>query len=243
MSKKEKFVIQFPAGAGGNFLSIFLDKTQTHFPKDPYRIDPFGESEKLSNQRFFPFQSYIGDEDIDKRSWAETKKRYTSIHKMDIVYPEERCIRILPKTNCWGYLKARFMKKEVLEKDVSSSVSDLNEYLICEYKATLDQDYSRPYFDYGNFWNLQSMHELYIKHNNQDPCAKRMQFAVDYTKNNYWVDVNNPTDMFDVLCKVVDYEFKNNLINVDRIWSIDDMPTNLEDAIEFFEDNKYRYDL
>jgi len=241
--KKHKFVIQFPAGAGGNFLSIFLDKKQTHFPKDPFRIDPFSDKEKMTYEGFFHYETYLNDTDIDKRTWADTKKRYTTHHLMDIVYPEERCIRILPKTNCWGYLKASIKKKEVLEKDFSNNVSYINEYLISEYKAAIDQDYSRPYFDYGNFWNLQAMHELYVKHNNQNPCDKRMQFVVDYTKNNYWVDVRRPADMFDVLCKIIDYEYKNNLIGIDRIWSIDDMPEDVEKALELFERNRFNYDL
>jgi len=209
-------LIQFPPGAGGHFLGYFLSKRNI---KALARIDPPGFIDQPKGTIWQP-------DGCDVKLTHDMNKDLGGL-------------RIVPITNIYGYLKTRWFKKEGGDLQRTHLPFEMDTFIHFHYIEAKSLD-TRDCFDYGNIWNIEKLSTLY----DGVVPAQKIQFAKEYASKNYWIDtILNPADIFDLCIKIHQYETNNNLINVDRIWSIDDMPTNLEDAIEFFEDNKYRYDL
>ena len=213
-------LIQFPAGAGGHFLAYFLS------PK--YSADA---SARIDNPEYF-----VKDKDGGITPWTPSGSDHQLTHNMD---PNLGGLRIVPRTNIYGYLKTRWIKKEGGDIGKPSTPFNIDVFIHTQFDYVMSLE-TKDSFDYGNIWDIDKLSLLY---NGSVPFCK-IKYAKDYAQKNYWIEqVINPNDIIDLCIKIHQYEYTNNLINVDRIWSIDDMPTELEDAIKFFEDNKYRYDL
>jgi hypothetical protein len=118
MSRYQKKVILFPAGASGHFLSSFLT-TGKVFVQSQYRIDL---GQKLSSATFVA-------SDLDKiKHTILTDSKQTILTHYDQVsnlreFQDQYWIRkIYPKTNMFGWLKNVFYKKQQIEKiDVSQA--------------------------------------------------------------------------------------------------------------------------
>lgn len=258
MSKKSnRKIILFSAGASGHFLGEFLTTGNTFvLPKE--RID-LGQT----------LSSAIFAEDLDgiKDTFLNTQyqvilSHYGEISKLAEFKDQVWLKKIYPQTNLFGWAKNVFYKKQQIEKVNYSRTNTLHQFdsmfsNLQEFYFQIKQDQDLPpdqIIDFGQILNLDYLVELYRDANNAEPPEEKKLFARAYIEKQgrvindceytNMVDIVNfikPADLYDLAILLFIYEKNHNTVDQNRNWTIDDLPTDINHAIDFLVTNSKNY--
>lgn len=263
MTVIKKKVILFPAGASGNFLAAFLSPDDRS--KAQYRID-LGQS--VFGATFL--ECYDNEEGLTKLiDEIKHGKNLTILSHYSRVsdlrqYSDEAWIRkIFPKNNVFGWIKNVFFKKQHLEM-VDWSRANFTRQLdgmlcnINDWYQWLKQDTDTPddlVIDFDRVTDLDYLVSLHRQFNGFDPLPAKLEFAENYIKQQHRIndtdskdlqmiiDMINPTDIFDLAIIIFIYEKNHNTVDANRLWSIDHMPTDMSEALDFLKNNEKNYTI
>lgn len=164
---------------------------------------------------------------------------------------------IWPHNNKFGWIKTAYHKNGVLDTSIIDPRIRLFEHLF-NFISMYDQEFdkmklrSSSSFDYANITNMEELVLLYRSINGFDPSESKILWAQKYIDQQFkainecaslnyadLMDNVNPTDLFDLAVLV--YQFEKNNPSLKRKWTIDDVPTDYNLALEFFEKNHLKY--
>lgn len=259
MKTYQKKIILFPAGASGNFLSAFLT-TSVHV-EPQFRIDLV---------KTVPGAISIPPNLEQIKHAIATDRHQTILSHYSAVselreYSDRHWVRkIYPRTNVFGWLKNVFYKKQQIEQvdytqaDMLTRFDSLFEN-IKDFYFMLKSDTDRPTdltIDFGNITDLDYLTELYIDANGNEPNSEKKQFAQSYIDIQHpavndsdclnmedIVKLINPRDLDDLVILLFMYEKNHKTIDQNRLWSIDDLPTDIDRAVDFLVDNSKKYSI
>ena len=260
MNRYRKKVILFPAGASGHFLASFLTTGQV-FVQSQYRMD-LGQT--ISSSIFVP-----SNLDKIKHTILEDSRQTILTHYnqvSDLRELQDQCWirKIYPKTNVFGWLKNVFYKKQQIE---SINVSQAE--MLCQFDFmfenmkdsyfALKEDCDFPEdltIDFGQMKDLDYLKQLYLEANEVDAPDEQIEFAQNYIdlqgKNiedcnsldiQDIVKLVNPQDLYDLAILLFVYEKNHNTIDCNRLWTIDDLPIEIDRAVAFLIDNSKKYSI
>ena len=170
--------------------------------------------------------------------------------------------KIYPLTNIFGLIKNTYFKKSEAEKTSYQFVDELAFKIdmaftkINESYAILktDTEISENIIDFGKLYDIEFLKELYYSVNGFYPDDVTINWAEKYIDMQFnpiddMSDTDftkicnsvNPKDYFDVAVCLFIYEKNNNTIDVNRLWSIDDIPNTVNDALVFLTNNSKNY--
>jgi len=260
MSKYQKKIILFPAGASGNFLAAFLTAGNTLI-NPQYRID-LGQT--VSSSIFVdPDLDQIKDAVINDNHQT-ILSHYRNVSDLREFQSRHWLRKIYPCTNLFGWLKNVFYKKQQIEKVDVSQAAMLTQFDFMfenmkHFYFWLKEDTDCPEdltIDFGKIKNIDYLIDLYVDVNGHRPDASKINFAVDYTNiqgptvdDCDYLDIEdivnsiNPQDLYDLATLLFIYEKNNNTIDCNRLWTIDDLPVDINHAIEFLIDNSKKYSI
>lgn len=260
MKKYQKKIILFPAGASGNFLSAFLTTGSVHV-KPQFRVD-LGQT--VSSAIFVPPNLEQIKHTIDNDQHQTILSHYSAVSNLR-EYSDRHWVRkIYPHSNVFGWLKNVFYKKQQIERvdytqaDILTRFDSLFEN-IKDFYFTLKADTDYPddlTINFGNITNLDYLIELYIDSNGIEPDLEKKQFAQSYIDVQHpaiddsdclymedIVKLITPKDLDDLVILLFMYEKNHKTIDQNRLWSIHDLPTDLDRAVDFLVDNSKKYSI
>jgi PDZ domain-containing secreted protein len=110
--------------------------------------------------------------------------------------------------------------------------------------------------DFGKITDLNYLSELYIDANGIAPTDEKIDLAQAYINlqhtsiddYNYLnmeeiAKVVRPQDLYDIAILLFMYEKNHNTIDQNRLWSIDNLPTDIDYAVEFLIKNSKNYSI
>lgn len=172
--------------------------------------------------------------------------------------------KIYPKSNVFGWIKNAYYKKTTLEfvdytrgpwsYKVDQAIMHLNTWYS---KHKLDTDLpDHMLIDFGNLYNIDYLAELFEQANGIPPEKAKIKWAQEYIdqqlppiNDSNSLDLTeifkkiNPADFFDVAIALFIYERNHKTLDQNRLWSIDDLPNNLNDAVDFLKKNQKNYTI
>jgi len=170
--------------------------------------------------------------------------------------------KIFPKTNIFGMIKNNQIKKHDLElidytsTNLSTRVDNIFS-IMHELYNDIHKDKDLPDDLIINFGSLYDIDYLVDQHkyvHGYEPSNTKIDWAqqyislqfdpiedCDYTDIEQIIDYLQPADYFDVALVLYLYEKNNNTIDSGRLWSIDELPNTVNEAIEFFRSNAKKY--
>lgn len=172
--------------------------------------------------------------------------------------------KIYPKTNIFGLIKNINFKKQILEfTDYSGAdfrtQTDQAFTIIDDNYQIIQQDQDCPddlTIDFGLLYNIQYLVKLFESVHGFPPDNLKIdwaqtyinqQFATcsdcDYKDMQQIIDHVKPKDFFDVALVLFIYEKNHKTINQNRLWTIDHLPDNVNDALVFFITNSTKYTI
>jgi hypothetical protein len=260
MKTYQKKIILFPAGASGNFLSAFLT-TGSIYVKPQFRID-LGQT--------VPSAVAIPP-DLEQIKYAiENDYRQTILSHYSVVsnlreYSDRHWVRkIYPHTNVFGWLKNVFYKKQQIDFVDYTQVDMLTQFdslfeNIKDFYFMIKADTDHPAdltIDFGNLINMDYLIELYIESNGIEPDLEKQQFAQSYIDLQHsvindldclnmedMVELINPKDLDDLVILLFMYEKNHRTIDQNRLWTINNLPTNIDRAVDFLVNNSKNYSI
>jgi hypothetical protein len=172
--------------------------------------------------------------------------------------------KIHPKTNLFGLIKNAHFKKQSLEF-TDYSAADFNTkvdhafIMIDDNYQTIKQDCDCPddlTIDFGMLYNADYLATLFESVHGFPPDALKMDWAQTYIDQQFTkcndcdykdiqqiIDHVQPKDFFDVAAILFMYEKNHNTIDKNRLWTINDMPDNVNTALEFLVANSKNYTI
>lgn len=259
LKKYNKKIILFPAGGSGQFLGEFLTVGKT-FVLPQHRID-LGQT--LSSAVLVSQLSDIKKQ-ITIGQYQVVLSHYSSISDL-LEFKDQYWLRkIYPHTNLFGWAKNVFYKKQQIENVNYSQASILHQFdsmfeNLKDFYVQIKQDTDCPpelTIDFGKILNLDYLVELYQDANGHEPPEEKKVFAQSYINqqgkviNDYdckdiddIVKLINPTDLHDVCILLFMYEKNHNTIDQNRNWTIQDLPTDIDCAVDFLVSNSKNYSI
>lgn len=260
MSKNQKKIILFPAGSSGNFLAAFLTTGAT-FVNPQYRID-LGQT--ISSSIFVdPELDQIKDAVVNDNHQT-ILSHYSKVSDLREFQSQHWLRKIYPCTNLFGWLKNVFYKKQQIENVNVSRAAMLTQFDFMfenmkDFYFWIKKDTDCPKdltIDFGKLNNLDYLIDLYVDANGYRPDTEKINFALEYT-NIQSPTVNDcdcldmedivnsihPKDLYDLATVLFIYEKNNNTIDCNRLWTIDDLPVDIDRAVEFLIDNSKKYSI
>ena len=259
LKKYDKKIILFPAGASGHFLGEFLTIGKT-FVLPQQRID-LGQS--LSSAIFVSDLEHIKDVVINT-SHQVILSHYSNISDLEEFKDQYWLRKVYPKTNLFGWTKNVFYKKQQIEKVNYSQATMLQQFdsmflNLEDFYFQIKQDTDCPAdltIDFGQILNLDFLIDLYREANNEEPDDEKKMFAqsyinqqgpvindCDYTNITDIINLNKPMDLYDLAILLFIYEKNHNTIDQNRNWTINDLPTDVNRAVEFLVSNAKNYSI
>jgi hypothetical protein len=172
--------------------------------------------------------------------------------------------KIYPKTNIFGLIKNINFKKQILEftdysgADFRTQV-DQAFIIIDDYYGMIKQDQDCPNdltIDFGLLYNIQYLADLFESVHGFPPDNLKIEWAQTYIDQQFAacsdcdlkdmqqiIDHVSPKDFFDVALVLFIYEKNHNTIDRNRLWTIDNLPDNVTDALAFFITNSTKYTI
>ena len=172
--------------------------------------------------------------------------------------------KIYPKTNIFGLIKNINFKKQILEftdysgADFRTQV-DQAFIIIDDNYQMIQQDQDCPddlTIDFGLLYNIQYLVELFKSVHGFLPDNLKIDWAQTYINQQFAtcsdceykdmqqiIDHVNPKDFFDVALVLFIYEKNHKTVNQNRLWTIDHLPDNVNDALTFFITNSTKYTI
>ena len=172
--------------------------------------------------------------------------------------------KIYPETNILGWIKnVHFKKQEIEIIDYSqaglSTRVDQCLFFIQGWYEIFKADTDRPKdmtIDFGRIYDINYLTELFEDANGFKPDKVKIQWAqkyldlqfprIDYVASSSMseiIDHIKPKDFFDLAAVLFIYENYYNTVDKNRNWSIDQLPNNIEDALNFLLDNQKNYTI
>jgi len=172
--------------------------------------------------------------------------------------------KIYPKTNLFGLIKNAHFKKQNLEFiDYSQTdfITQLDQafIIIDDTYQTILQDQDCPddlTIDFGMLYNTDYLATLFKSVHGFAPDAVKMEWAQNYVDQQFTscndcdhtniqqiIDHVKPKDFFDVAVVLFMYEKNHNTIDTNRLWTINDMPNDVNTALQFIVDNSTNYSI
>ena len=260
MKKYQKKIILFPAGASGHFLSGFLTTGSVHV-KPQFRID-LGQT--VASAVFAPTDLNQIKNIISTDNHQTILSHYTAVSNLREYSDRHWLRKIYPHTNVFGWLKNIFYKKQAIEKIDYSRAELLTRFdslfeNMRDFYSVLKMDTDCPddlTIDFGKLTNLDYLTELYIDCNEIEPNLEKKEFAqayIDLQKpavEDYdcldmgeLVKLINPRDFDDLVILLFTYEKNHNTVDQNRLWTIDNLPNNIDQAVDFLVDNSKKYSI
>jgi len=172
--------------------------------------------------------------------------------------------KIYPKTNIFGLIKNIHFKKESLEF-IDYSAADFKTrvdqafIIIDNNYQKISQDTECPddlTIDFGLLYNIEYLVDLFQSVHGFPPDKIKIdwaktyidqQFAIcndcDCTDMQQIIDYIQPKDFFDVAVVLFIYEKNHNTIDQNRLWTIDNLPNDINDALEYLVTNSKKYTI
>jgi len=172
--------------------------------------------------------------------------------------------KIYPKTNIFGLIKNINFKKQNLEFTDYSGADfrtrvDQAFMVIDDHYQMIQEDQDFPddlTIDFGLLYNIQYLTDLFESIHGFSPDQLKIDWAqtyisqqfdtvsdCDYKDMQQIIDHVNPKDFFDVALVLFIYEKNHNTIDQNRLWTIDHLPDNINDALAFFITNSVKYTI
>lgn len=260
MSKKyNKKIILFPAGSSGQFLAEFLTIGKT-FVLPQYRID-LGQT--LSSAIYATHLDDIKQQ-VTNGHHQVVLSHYSNVSNL-LEFKNQHWLRkIYPHTNLFGWIKNVFYKKQLIENVDYSQASALHQFDVMfenlkDFYVQIKQDTDYPLeltIDFGKILNLDYLIELYQEANSQTPPKEKTEFAQSYIHRQGKiindcdckdmidiVKLINPTDLHDLCILLFIYEKNHNTVDQNRNWTIQDLPTDIDHAVDFLVGNSKNYSI
>ena len=180
-----------------------------------------------------------------------------------IDYADQCWIRkIYPTTNVFGWIKNIEFKKQQLEyvdysQTSMSSRIDQALMIISKWYEIYKTDTDLPngfLIDFGRLYNIEYLAELFEDANGIEMPNEKKVWAQEYIdqqfpaledsnslKFNEILELINPKDFFDLAVVLFIYEKNHDTFDTGRNWTIDNLPDNLQEAVEFLKNNQYNY--
>jgi hypothetical protein len=260
MKKYQKKIILFPAGASGHFLASFLT-TGAVFVRPQYRVDL---GQLVSSAIFIPSDLEKIKNSIINDPHETILSHYNNVSDLCEFKNQHWIRKIYPHTNMFGWLKNVFYKKQQIER-VNFSQADMMVQFDAMFenmkdfyfKIKADADCPEHLtLDFGKITDLNYLTELYIDANGIAPTNGKIDLARayidlqhtsidDYNYLNMEEIANaiSPRDLYDIAILLFMYEKNHNTIDQNRLWSIDNLPTDIDHAVEFLIKNSKNYSI
>ena len=259
LSKYDKKIILFPAGASGHFLAEFLTIGDT-FVIPQNRLDL---GQRLSSAIFAPGLSNIKSAIVNDNRQV-ILSHYSGISDLLEFQDQHWLKKIRPQTNLFGWTKNVFYKKQQIEKVFYSQATMLQQFDMMfenlkDFYFQIKEDLDCPpelMLDFGKFSDINYLTKIYQDANQSEPPEKKILFAqayidaqgpaindCNYTDMLDIVNLIKPKDIYDLVILLFIYEKNNNTIDQNRNWTINDLPNNIDDALEFLLTNSKNYNI
>jgi len=172
--------------------------------------------------------------------------------------------KIHPKTNIFGWIKnVNFKKRQMEFVDYSSTEFkfqfDSAFAMIIDWYDLLKADDDLPedlLIDFGDLYNIEYLKNLYYTLNGYAPHDIKIAWAEEYISKQF-APINDstskdldiiikeimPVDFFDVAVALFIHEKNHNTVDRNRLWTINDLPNNVNDAINFLINNSKNYTI
>lgn len=172
--------------------------------------------------------------------------------------------KVYPVTNMIGWIKNIHFKKQEMElvdytqASLSTRV-DQCIFFIQGWYNIVKNDIDLPMdfvIDFGSIYDTKYLIELFEDANGFKPDNVKIQWAqeyisqqfpsMDYIVSSSMTDIVKhvkPKDFFDLAAVLFMYENYHNTVDRNRNWSIDQLPNNIEDALNFLLDNQTNYTI
>jgi hypothetical protein len=172
--------------------------------------------------------------------------------------------KIHPTTNIFGWIKnINFKKRQMEFVDYSSTEFkfqfDSAFAMLIDWYDLLKADDDLPpdlLINFGDLYNIEYLKNLYYTLNGYAPNDSQIAWAEEYI-NNQFAPINDstskdldtiikeimPTDFFDVATALFIYEKNHNTVDRNRLWTINHLPNNVNDAINFLLSNSKNYTI
>ena len=254
-----KKVILFWPGSSGHFLAEFMASENTTL--DPqFRLDLGAKRLSAVFAETLPM--------IKTAIATDTRETVLSHHikisDLSDFYETNWIKKIYPKTNLIGLLKNIFYKKQQVENVDWTYANHLIQFdgyfenLKTWYeRVTQDTDLPDEHIvDFGQLHNIDFLVELYTDFYRYPPNQRKMDFALGYidkqfdlindTDSKIMEDIIKhvaPTTLFDVALVLFLYEKNHLTVDRNRLWTIDDLPNDLDSALTFLTKNAKSYTI
>lgn len=267
LKEYNKKIILFPAGTSGNFLASFLTTTDVQLSPN-FRID-WNQANKaidfIGPRKFDRYNESAYLESVNQ--WVQQEKGHTMIsHYLGISnllkYNDICWIRkIVSGKHILSHCKNVFYKKQELEfVSYQTTMPVLVDGMMMNIGDFYNQhklDYDRPdgyLIEFSKLQNIEYLIELYTEVNQAPPSLQQINWAEEYISKQFClyeyptstvmsdiVSLIKPKDTFDVAAVLFTYENNWNTVDQNRLWSIDDLPNSVEDAVQFLLSNERNY--
>lgn len=258
----------FDCGLGGNFLANFMStksELEPSFRVDWQQINP--AIDMIGPRRLQEFDDAEWLKVID--AWVRKKDRHTMLtHYVKISnllqYSDQCWIRKIVADNYMlshaknAYFKIKQLEQVNYETTLSVWVDEMLMYLSEFYRISLnDKDRPADYvIEYHKLYDIDFLTNLYIEINGAKPPQQKLVWAQEYINKQFpllpypksttmegIVAEINPRDAFDVAACLFVYENNWKTIDRNRLWTIDDLPNDVDQAIEFLLKNQKNYKI
>jgi hypothetical protein len=201
---------------------------------------------------------------LEQSTYQIVISHYLSVSRLRNIKEDVWTRKIYPKTNIFGLIKNIHFKKQSLES-IDYSGADFRTQvdqaflIIDDQYQTIKQDQDCPddlTIDFGLLYNVQYLVDLFESVHGFAPDQLKIdwaqtyiaqQFATyndcDYKDIQQIIDHVQPKDFFDVALVLFLYEKNHNTVDRNRLWTIDHLPDNINDALEFFKINSTKYTI
>jgi hypothetical protein len=254
-----------------NFLIVDKKLLKPSFRIDWNQGNPniiFIGNSSTVDRRIVKFDSTQVLEDIHKVIEQQTHQvilsHFLAVSQLKNISEHTWVRKIYPKTNLFGLIKNVNFKKQMLESvdytniDFAAKVDQAFIIIDNQYR-TIKQDCDCPnefIIDFGMLYNEDYLVELFESVHGYPADHLKIEWAKNYIDQQFLkcddcdykdmqqiIDHVQPKDFFDVAATLFMYEKNHNTIDSNRLWSIDDLPNNINGALEFLKANSKKYTI
>lgn len=172
--------------------------------------------------------------------------------------------KIRPLTNVFGWIKNVHFKKQQLESvdyGEASMATRVDQALmfISDWYTLYKLDVDLPddmLIDFGMLYDVEYLANLFEEANGFKAPPEKLEWASTYIQQQFdpiedtasldfdeILDLVKPKDFFDLAIALFIYENNHNTLDRNRNWTIDGLPDDLTDAVEFVRHNQKNYTI
>lgn len=248
-------ILTYREGCSGSWLAELLllknqlpqvyfrqDRTsqgKTNFPGDVFHFDGYNIADLSETVKLFDNQKIITCHSVN----------YNELLR---VFPNRSIYRITPKTGIFNAIASSFFKMNVR---YNYTIDDAFQYIVDYYQKYQTDPLPESVIDYGKLKNIDeckpicknvfdleftNYHELFHKK------YWSLQINIlDDSQLYYYISLDKllklfrDVSKFSIACFIFVYEKYNKIDESRRTWSIDNLPTNIEDVVQILK-NGYR---